>query len=338
MGKKNKKPHITYEERVKIEGFLKDGYSYKEIANNLDRGKTTIGDEICRNGGKENYSAKRADTRAYFRQYRKKRGCNRVSMDRGLQRFVEKRLECGWSPETISKRLKTQSGMSYVSGKSIRRYIGKRHSLERLLFWNRVHKKSGPKKNKGVYLRGPDRKFIEKRYEEFNLYDLEYGHFEGDFIVSRCSSYVLLVLVERYSKYVLMSVLPNRRNTSVNERISSLLNGYHVKSLTLDNDIAFQGWKHLEKKLDCSIYFTNPYCSWEKGLVENMNRWIRVFIPKKTDVGLIHTSDIQCMKDYLNHTPRQCLDGYSAYEVMMGFEYKKTVESPLIDLPRVIIS
>lgn len=338
MGKKNKKSHITYKERVKIEGFLKEDYSYKKIANNLSRGKTTIGDEINRNGGKKKYNAEKAHIRAYFRQYRKKKDCNKVAMDRDLQKFTEKRLEKGWSPETISKRLETQSGIKYASGKSIRKYIGKRHGLERYLFWNRVHKKSGPKKNKGIYLKDLDRKFIEKRKEEFNLFDLEYGHWEGDFIVSKCNSFVLLVLIERYSKHILLSILPNRKNTFVNERISSLLYGYQVKSLTLDNDIAFQNWKSLEKQLKCNIYFTNPYCSWEKGLVENMNRWIRVFIPKKTNIGLISVLDIQSIQDYLNHTPKQCLDGYSAYEVMIRCEFKKTTESPLINLPRVIIN
>ena len=66
----------------------------------------------------------------------------------------------------------------------------------------------------------------------------------------------------------------------INIDLSSLLKNYKVKSLTLDNDIAFQNWESLEKQLNCNIYFTHPYHSWEKGLVENMNRWIREFVPK----------------------------------------------------------
>ncbi len=29
-------------------------------------------------------------------------------------------------------------------------------------------------------------------------------------------------------------------------------------------------------------YFTNPYASWEKGQIENKNKLIRQYIPKKT--------------------------------------------------------
>ncbi|MFC1802200.1 hypothetical protein ACFLY7_02040 [Patescibacteria group bacterium] len=52
------------------------------------------------------------------------------------------------------------------------------------MFWNRNNKKGGPKRKKNIYLKDIDRKFIEKREEKFCWkFDLEYGHWEGDFIV-----------------------------------------------------------------------------------------------------------------------------------------------------------
>ncbi len=68
--------------------------------------------------------------------------------------------------------------------------------------------KSGRKRSKGVYLKDPNRKFIEKREECFgSLFGLQYGHWEGDFIVSKHNSFVLLVLVERCPKQVLIDIL-----------------------------------------------------------------------------------------------------------------------------------
>ena len=49
--------------------------------------------------------------------------------------------------------------------------------------------------------------------------------------------------------------------------------GEHVRSITTDNDIAFVCWKDIESLLHKHIYITHPYHSWEKGLVENTNRW-----------------------------------------------------------------
>ena len=327
----NKKKHLTYEERFCIEKLIEKGISNREIGIVVDRGKTTISDEINRNGGRGKYNAKKAHHRAYLRQYWKKKGCNKVSLDGDLSRLVEKMLSKGVSPEAIAMRLKRLRGYQHVSGKSIRKFINKRPGLERFLFWNRIHMKSGPKR-RGVEAPRDNRRYIEQRPIEA---EYMYGHWEGDFIVSKHNKYVLLVLVERYSKNVLMKLLPHRKNDLVNEAICSLLQGYTVQSVTLDNDIAFLKWKTLEAQLDTNIYFTHPYCSWEKGLVENMNRWIRKFAPKRSNLALLTDTEVQSIQDWLNYQPRVCLEGSSAYEVMQTKEKDTFVSSLLVDLPVV---
>ena len=331
---KNKKKHLQKEERFCIEKMLKQGQSFSEIGRTLDRGLSTVSEEVNENGGRENYNAKKANHRAYLKQYWKKKNCNKVAMNGHLSRFVEKSLSKGWSPETISSRLLIQSGIPYASRKSIRKFIQRRSGLERYLFWNRTNMKSGRKRSDNKYVNDPDRKFIDLRTLEA-LY--EYGHWELDFIVSKWNSFVLLVLVEKYSKKILLSILPNRNNILVNKTIVDLLQNYTVKSLTGDNDIAFLKWKQLEKSLGAEMYFCHPYHSWEKGLVENTNRWIRVFIPKKTNLQLISTKELKAIEDWFNHTPKQCLNGRTAYEVSVQKEYGKMVESLEINLPNLRI-
>jgi IS30 family transposase len=108
-------------------------------------------------------------------------------------------------------------------------------------------------------------------------------------------------------------------------------------SITTDNDVAFGKWKDLETLLGTSIYFCHPYHSWEKGLVENCNRWIREFIPKKTDLTSISFEFIEHIENYFNHKPRECLEGYTAFEIMMKKECGKMVESLEINLPSLRI-
>ena len=308
--------------------------TFSEISRTIGRGLSTISEEVNVNGGREEYDPRKAQVRSYFKQYRKKRNCNKVALDRDLLRYVEKKLVLGWSPETISDRLDKEKRYQYASGKSIRKFVGSRSSLERFLFWNRNNKKSGRKRKKDAYLHDPDRKFIDLRPLEANY---EYGHWEGDFIVSKHNTYVLLVLVERYSKDVRLMILPNRNNDMVNQAVVSLLKDSLVKSLTLDNDIAFIKWKQLEEMLYTKIYFTHPYSSWEKGLVENTNRWIREFIPKGSNLSQYSKYYIQWIEDWLRHTPKQCLNGYSPYEKMMKSQYQIEVESLEVNLPRLRI-
>ena len=89
--------------------------------------------------------------------------------------------------------------------------------------------------------------------------------------------------------------------------------------------------------LQAQIYFCHPYHSWEKGLVENTNRWIRQFIPKKTNIQLISKEYLKTIEDWFNHTPKQCLEGRTAYEMMTEKEYGMMVESLEINLPSLRI-
>lgn len=143
----------------------------------------------------------------------------------------------------------------------------------------------------------------------------------------------LVVLVEKYSKQVKIRRLPKRDNGLVNEAVVGALEGYTVRSLTLDNDIAFKKHCELETKLGAPIYFTHPYCSWEKGLVENTNRWIRQFVPKRADIGAYGDDAIQNIEDWMNHLPRPCLAGKTAYEMMRYKENDVRVTSWVIGLP-----
>lgn len=71
-----------------------------------------------------------------------------------------------------------------------------------------------------------------------------------------------------------------------------------------------------------SVFFCHPYHSWEKGLVENTNRWIRVFIPKKRDLRTVTLDECRSIEEYLNNIPRQCLDYQTANEVYLKGQLK----------------
>lgn len=336
MTKGNKKKHITHDERVKIEGWISVGTTQKEMARLLERGQSTISEEIKRGTNKYGvYCADYGDHRQYIKQYWKKKECAVISRCRALQTYIERRIRQGLSPEQISVWLKNkQRGLPYISAKGIRRWIQNRaRYLHHLLFWRRNKKKTGTKRGSDIFLSDPTRRKVGMRDSLFPLHQLDYGHWEGDFIVSSHTNTVLLVLTERYSKYTIIEKLETRENTLVNQRISQLLKDHIVESITFDNDIAFKKWKYLEQQLDTTIFFTEPYSSWQKGLVENMNRWIRCYVPKKSNIQQYSTRYIQSIQDYLNNLPRVILGGSSAYEIMTEYEKDCIVQSGEFDLP-----
>ena len=310
---KNKKKHLSDEERFCIEKMLGVGESFVDIGKALGRGKSTICEEVRANRGRKRYRAEQAIRRAYWKQYRKKRNCNKVALDGHLTKFVEKKLEAGWSPGSISARLEIQSGLPYASEKSIRKFISKRSGLERFLFWNRNDHKNGKKRGNNIFLTDPDRKFIEER--PFSAM-YAFGHWEMDFIVSKHNSWVLLVCVEKYSKLLKLALLPNRNNDLVNRALCSMFGDSVPLSITTDNDIAFGKWRELEEALGTKIYFCHPYHSWEKGTVENTNGYIRKDIPKGSDISRYSKRFVRKIENKLQRRFMDCLDHWTPYEIL----------------------
>jgi len=232
----------------------------------------------------------------------------KIALDPWLMGLVFKKLQKGWSPERIAG-FGTLQGHP-VSKSAVYRFVGSR-CLERFLFWKRYRKRGGRKnKKKGKPL--DKRKYIEERPFLENS-----GHLEADFIVSAHNSVCLLVVVDRYTRYTRIKRLPNRKHGTVLHAFEELLFGLNIQTITLDNDISFNHWKELQKKLDVDIYFTHPYSAWEKGLVENTNRWIRLFVPKRVDIQTINEETLKQAKQYLNEIPRQCLGYRTAKEVQL---------------------
>jgi IS30 family transposase len=61
----------------------------------------------------------------------------------------------------------------------------------------------------------------------------------------------------------------------------------HVHSITTDNGMEFAKHEYIAKRLTTSVYFADPYSSWQKGAIENMNKLIRQYLPKKLTLRFI---------------------------------------------------
>lgn len=305
-----KKKHLTERERFFIKNCIDAGDTITEIARRVSRGKSTISEEISDNGGRKNYDPEKAQKRADLAQYHKKKNCLKVAMDPYLAVRVETELRQHFSPEEISGRLKLEQQVNdhtpYASPKAIRNFAESRR-LDSYFFYTRCR----PKGKRGIGSGITDRVFVDMVLRE------GVGHWEGDFIVSSKSNVVLLVLVERVTRKSLLLLIPYRENDFVNQTIARLLKGYLVKSLTLDNDVAFKKHQDLSFLLGAPVYFARPYTSTDKALVENTNKWIRSFIPKKTDLALVSYEKVLWVQNWLNGKPRACL-GYSKVSEIEG--------------------
>lgn len=297
---KNTYTHLSFEERFVIEKMFAKHVAIREIARYVERSPTTVSLELSRNQVKGIYTATKAHPKARARRWRVKRQCLKVALNGFLVRFVEDRLKEKWSPKQISGYLRESLGIT-CSAKAIYKFVEHR-GLEYHLFWRWNKKKSGPKRKKQAPPRD-SRKYVDERPDEVT----EPGHLEVDFIISKHSSSVLMVVVDRCTKRAWVWKLRNRKRHTIRAAFSTISSNVVVKSITTDNDIAFHHWVELEEIIQAPIYFCHPYHSWEKGLVENTNRWIRCFVPKRRDVASVTQDELDEIHTFLNDRPREVI-------------------------------
>ena len=53
------------------------------------------------------------------------------------------------------------------------------------------------------------------------------------------------------------------------------------------------------------VYFADSYCSWQKGAIENANKHIRKYIPKKANFDDFSDSKIMKIQKKINRRPRK---------------------------------
>lgn len=312
------KPQLSWKERVKIETLLKQKYRGEEIARILDRDPTSIRDEIKRNlafTGKYD-----ASTAQFLYRRRKRKACHKPWLKtEETKEYVVNHLALGWSPEQIAGRLKLQTKIKPVSYISIYRYIYHQDSdLSRYLTSKRAYPKN---RNKYCKKRDhiPNRVSIDQRSDKANLRQ-ERGHWESDTVVSHQSQACLNVVVDRKSRYTIISKITDHTALSTSTALISRLKRLPKslrKTITYDN--GSENSKHVEvnKDLKTKSYFCHPYRSWEKPTVENTNGLIRRFIKKKEDINSFSEAQITWFEALLNHRPRKCLGFKTPFEVLL---------------------
>lgn len=309
--------HLSTEER-KYLAYLynRDGHGTpRQIGKEMKRSHNTVALEIKAGLVEGVYEPDIGEVKARLLRKHSKTQSLKLNCDGSLRKEVEKDLRKRISPGRISGGLKLEGKM--VSEKAIYKFV-EEYNLESFLCFK------GKKREKVPSYNYRKAKELDKvRIKDRPCIEGIYGHYEMDFIVSSISSSTLLVVVEKKNKTVYVKKIPNRTHRAVLAALKEIFKGKLVLSITTDNDIAFGKWKIIEKALGTKIYFCEPYHSWEKGLVENTNRWIRLFVKKKSDIALVTEEKIEGVLSWFNDYPREII-GFKTSNALELLELKES--------------
>ena len=77
---------------------------------------------------------------------------------------------------------------------------------------------------------------------------------------------------------------------------------------TTDNGTEFACHEMIAKSIGTKVYFADPYSSWQKGAIKNVNGLIRQYIPKNTCFSNISQQQITKIMQKINTRPREKLN------------------------------
>ena len=80
-----------------------------------------------------------------------------------------------------------------------------------------------------------------------------------------------------------------------------------MKTITCDRGSEFANWQTIEEKLHCKVYFTDPYCAWQKGTNENLNGLLREFYPKGRNLSRVSPQTLKKNLALINARPKKVL-------------------------------
>ena len=305
--------HLSNIDRVRIEVLLKEGFKPIDIAEKLSFNRSSICREIKIRGTPSGYHAKIAQINHEIK--RKKCRPKRIVEETLVGSYAIEKIRSGWSPETISGRLKLEIELGlrkeneFVNPESIYKFVyesdfGKHEKLYEYLRRGKKHrsKKHGRKAQKSII---PNRVFIDMRPKEIDKRNAV-GHWEGDTIhYPECRG--INSLVERKTRYAILTKLERRTAEMTTRAVIKQLKGHCCESLTVDNGTENIEHEKISQALDLSVFFCHAYHSWEKGSNENLNGLVRKYLPRRTDLSEINQNDLNDITDELNNRPRKCL-------------------------------
>jgi len=310
---------LSEDERMTIADLRRAGQSVRAIAAELGRDPSTISRELRRNRdpGAGQYRPFAAQRLAAARRARPGRG--KLMHDPELRAFVTARLKKRWSPEQISRALRTAFPDEPA-----------RHLVPETIYQavyrpelGGLHREAPKALRTGRRRRKPHRRpdvrrpghlvamtMIDQRPVEANDRSVA-GHWEGDLIIGAGMRSAVGTVVERSSRFTVLLHLPGRHDAETLR--DALVAAFLVlppqlrRSLTWDQGSEMALHAEISSALAMPVFFCDKASPWQRPSNENTNGLLRQYFPKGTD--LHHSADdLAIVAAELNDRPRKTLD------------------------------
>ncbi|APB30492.1 IS30 family transposase [Vagococcus teuberi] len=305
--------HLTTDELVLIESYYYQNKKGTYIAKQLKRAKQTI------------YTVYKAFDEGlaalnYYKRYKNnKKNCGRcpISLSDNETEYIKKKVVQGWTIDIIIGHAKFTISCSLSA-------------LYRLfkqgLFDLTVLPMKGKRKANGYKEKRDKQAFkrtIHQRHKDYQLFNNELCHLEGDTIVGKDHKIAVITLVERLSKVNITLKPIGRRAIDIENSLNNWFKKfpcYLFKSITFDCGKEFSNWKSISNLNDIDSYFADPGTPSQRVLNEHSSSLLRKDgLPKQMDCNKVEESFIQSIASKRNNIPNKSLNYKTPLEVFLSY-------------------
>jgi transposase, IS30 family len=281
----------------------------------LGRAPSTVSREVGGVAGRGRYRATVADDRACVLARRPK-ACKLAGSPR-LRRAVVAMLEQRFSPQQVSARLRLEYPDDVemrIAAETIYQslYVQSRGRLRRDLTRYLRSARAKRKPRRGPSGRGHIAAMVSISERPPEVDDRAVpGHWEGDLIVGQANRSFIGTLVERQTRYVMLTYLGrDARTETVTAKLAEQITRLpaHLRlSLTWDQGHEMARHAQFTVATGVQVYFCDPHSPWQRGSNENTNGLLRQYFPKGTDLARHSADDLAAVAAALNTRPRKTL-------------------------------
>ena len=322
--------HLDSEERGVILAEHRRGASLRAIGLLLGRSASTIGREL-RRGRPDGLPAQPYCAQfggAAYRARRKRCGRRHKLTPGGwLHGFVRgKLIHQRWSPEQIARKLRAmhpEDPTRLISHETIYAaiYAQPRGGLKAEMLAALRQAKPARGRSRTTLPGGsiaPESLRIIHRPEEIEG-RLVPGHWEGDLIKGAFNRSALGTVVERKTRYLILSKMRGCTADAALEGFTRQMKRLPAalrRSMTYDRGSEMACHPELARRLKIDIWFCDPHAPWQRGSNENTNGLLRQFFPKGTDLSGISQTELNDVARLMNQRPRKTLGWKTPEEAM----------------------
>lgn len=320
--------HLNFQERKCLAKMLKEGLRKRQIARILKRSHSSILDEIRRNkmSYEKRYDPETAHER-FLKRQNNKGNVKKLEKDEDLKKMVIKNLNDDFSPEQTAGLI-CLIGEKKISHETIYQFIYSEEG-RRLKLWLKLRHRKYPRRQKRGMRKTKYKATIKERISiEFRPKSAnekkEIGHLETDTIIFSKQRRVVSVQADRKTQKCALTLLENKTaeetKYAIRRAIEDEYGAMNVKTITHDNGTENAQHIEIRDEYEIGTYFCRPYASWQKGLVENINKLIRQYLPRTINMKNFTQDDIYLIQEKLNSRPRKSLNYFTpnqAYQIFL---------------------